>query len=156
MSPRSVIAPTRDGQYRLRIGEQERNLLRGLCGELRELLGRDDEMVSRLYPVAYREDPEAAAEFDRIVRPDVRKARLAAVDLVAQTLDAELIGQEEAEAWCGALNDLRLVLGESLGVTEDVYEDGIDPRDPRALQLALYGWLTWLQSAVVEALASRL
>lgn len=156
MRPRAPITAIRDGRYRLLIGDQERNLLRGLCGELHELLGRDDEMVSRLYPAAYRDDDEAAAEFDRIVRPDVRRARLAAVDLVAQTIDEELIDQEHAEAWCGALNDLRLVLAESLGVTEDVYEDGIDPRDPRAPQLALYGWLTWLQSAVVEALASRL
>ena len=156
MRARAIVGATRDGRYRLRIGAQERDLLRGLCGELRELLRSDDDAVSRLYPAAYRDDDEAAAEFDRLVRPDQRKARLEALDLVAGTLDEELLEQEQAEALCGALNDLRLVLGERLGVTEDVYEDGIDPRDPLAPQLALYGWLTWLQSALVEALASRL
>ncbi len=48
------------------------------------------------------------------------------------------------------------MLGERLGVTEDLYTDGIDPGDPRAPELALYGWLTWLQGELVEALASRL
>jgi hypothetical protein len=62
----------------------------------------------------------------------------------------------QVEAWCGALNDLRLVLGERLGVTEELYEQGIDRNDPRAPELALYGWLTWLQGEVVEVLASRL
>ncbi len=156
MRARAIVGATRDGRYRLRIGGHERDLLRGLCGELRELLRRDDDAVSRLYPAAYRDDDEAAAEFARLVRPDQRKARLEALDLVAGTLEEELLDQKQAEALCGALNDLRLVLGERLGVTEDVYEDGIDPRDPLAPQLALYGWLTWLQSALVEALASRL
>jgi hypothetical protein len=38
-------------------------------------------------------------------------------------------------------------------VTEDLYEDDFDPGDP---ELALYGWLTWLQGEVVAALSSRL
>jgi hypothetical protein len=54
---------------------------------------------------------------------------------------------------CGALNDLRLVLGERLGVTEDVYERDVDPRVP---ELAVYGWLTWLRGSIVEVLAARL
>ena len=73
-----------------------------------------------------------------------------------RTLDAERLEEEEAAAWCGVLNDARLVLAEQLGVTEELYERGISPRDPRAAELAYYGWLTWLQGELVEALASRL
>jgi Domain of unknown function (DUF2017) len=47
------------------------------------------------------------------------------------------------------------VLGERLGVTEDTYDRPLDPRDPRAPELAVFGWLTWLQGSAVEALASR-
>ena len=47
-------------------------------------------------------------------------------------------------------------LDERLGVTEELNETGIDRGDPRAPELALYGWLTWLQGEVVESLASRL
>jgi hypothetical protein len=90
------------------------------------------------------------------VRGELTSSRLAALLTVEATLEADRLDEEQLSAWCGALNDLRLVLGERLGVTEDLYEAGIDPRDPRAQELALYGWLTWLQGNVVEALASRL
>lgn len=153
---RAPVSATRDGRYRLRLGAHERELVRGLCGELRELVRRDDNAVARLFPPAYRGDDEAADEFDRLMRPELRDRRLEALDTVARTLDEDVLDQAQAEAWCGALNDLRLVLGERLGIKEDDLADGIDPADPRAQQLALYGWLTWVQGSVVDALASRL
>ena len=152
----SPVRPIRGGGYRLVLGRSEREALRNLCEELRELIEADDEAVARLFPAAYRDDPSASAEFDRLVRDGLSGGRLEALATVERTIGADRVDEEELAAWCGALNDLRLVLGERLAVTEDLYEDGIDPRDPRAPQLALYGWLTFLQGAVVEALASGL
>jgi Domain of unknown function (DUF2017) len=153
---RAPVSATRDGRYRLRLGDAERELVRGLCGDLRELVRRGEE-VDRLYPAAYRDDEEAADEFSQLVHTDLKTQRLEALDLVARTLDADVLDQGEAEAWCGALNDLRLVLGERLGVSEDTDLGAISLlRDPRARELALYGWLTYLQGTLVEALASRL
>ena len=54
------------------------------------------------------------------------------------------------------MNDLRLVLGERLGVAQDLYENGMDLDDPHAVELSIYGWLTWLQGTVVDALAADL
>lgn len=153
---RTPISATRDGRYKVRLGEGERDLVRDLLGELRDLVRRGDG-VERLYPVAYRDDTEAAEEFARLVHGDMQKDRLAALDLVARTIDEDTLDHEQAEAWCGALNDLRLVLGERLGVTEDTDMSTLGLlRDPRARELALYGWLTYLQGSVVDALASRL
>jgi hypothetical protein len=153
---RSPISPTRDGRYRVRLAEHERELVRGLCGELRELVRRDDNAVARLFPPAYRGDDEAADEFDELMRPELRDQRLESLDTVARTVDEDVIDHAQAEAWCGALNDLRLVLGERLGVTEDLDLGTLIPTDPRSRELALYGWLTYLQGNLVEALASRL
>jgi hypothetical protein len=150
------VRALRNGGYRLRLGASERDALRSLCRELRELIQDQDEAVARLYPAAYRDDPAASAEFARLVHGELTAGRLEALLTVEATLDAQTLDQAQLSSWCGALNDLRLVLGERLGVTEDMYESGIDPRDPRAQELALYGWLTWLQGNVVEALASRL
>jgi hypothetical protein len=149
------VRPLRGGGYRVRLGHEERLLLRSLAAELREAI-EADEGVSRLFPPAFRDDDTADADYRSMTRGGLVAGRLEALRLLGSTAAEEDLTEADAEAWCGALNDLRLVLGERLGVTEDLYEDGIDPADPRAPELALYGWLTWLQGEVVEALASRL
>jgi hypothetical protein len=153
---RRPISALPDGEYAVDLGVAEREVLRRLADELRELLAGDDPGLARLFPAAYRDDPAASAEYEQLVHDSLLAARLDAVARLEASADAERLSHTDVEAWCGVLNDLRLVLGERLGVTEDLYEDGIDPRDPRAPELALYGWLTWLQGEMVEALAARL
>ena len=144
-----------DGQYRFDLTSDERRVVGDLADSVRTLIRAGEDDVQRLFPDAYRDDPAASAEYHRLVHDDLVRGRLDAIETVTATLDAERLDTDQVEAWCGALNDVRLVLGERLGVTDDLYERGIDPRDPRAPQLALYGWLPWLQGEIVEALASE-
>ena len=58
---------------------------------------------------------------------------------------------DEADAWLRALNDARLVLGTRLDITEDFDWDGFEST-PRAPELALYAYLSWLQEQLVEAI----
>ena len=55
----------------------------------------------------------------------------------------------------GCLNDLRLVLGTRLGVTDEAGGRGPwpDDDDPRAPAMVAYHWLTYLQDTLVEALS---
>jgi len=144
--------------YRLPLEHPERELLRGLLAELRDLIEQDDPAAARLFPAAYRDDAEASAEYDRLMRGELVAGRLAALQAVERTLDAapvegETLDTAALEAWTAVLNDLRLVLGERLGVTEDLDLDRLARRDP---QYAVYAWLTWLQATMVDALASQL
>jgi Domain of unknown function (DUF2017) len=143
-------------EYAFDLGPDERRVVRGLCEELRPLVADEDAAVGRLFPSAYRDDDEASAGYDALVRESLVSGRLRALDSVIATADASRLALAEVEAWCGVLNDVRLVLGERLGVTEELYETGIERDDPRAPQLSLYGWLTWLQGEFVEMLAARL
>ena len=71
-----------------------------------------------------------------------------------QTVENERLDQEQLHAWSRALNELRLVLGTRLDVAEDMVE--VEPEDPRAPAFALYGYLSWLQGEIVEALSAAL
>jgi hypothetical protein len=149
---RRPVRPLDEDGYSLELDAAERDVVRRLARDLRELVETGDGAVARLFPAALPEDPEASAEYDRLVRDGLVAGRLDAIARVDATADAGRLSHADVEAWCGVLNDLRLVLGERLGVTEDMTESDYE-RDP---ELALYAWLTWLLGAVVEALAARL
>ena len=81
--------------------------------------------------------------------------KLAALRALERTATADRLDEDELGAWLGALESLRLALGTQLDVTEDTYSR-FDPEDPHAAELAVYGWLSWLQEEVVHALATSL
>ena len=153
---RRRIERQRDGTIRLRLPAEERDVLRALPGQLRELLGTDDPSLVRLFPPAYAEDREADDEYGALVRDELREDRLDALRVVEATLDAERLDEKQLAAWLDALESLRLVLGTQLDVTEETYAHDLDPSHPAAPALALYGYLSWLQEQAVEALSAGL
>jgi hypothetical protein len=144
------------GGYRLRLPTEERKLLRALPAQLRDVLRTDDPSLQRLFPPAYPDDREADDEFRRLMRDELLEGKLAALLVVEETADADHLTGKQLEAWLGALESLRLFLGTQLDVTEQTYEQELDPSDPSAPALALYGYLSWLQEQAVEALSSSL
>jgi uncharacterized protein DUF2017 len=144
-----------DGRFELRLTPEERELVRTLPDQLREVLDDDaDPALSRLFPVGYRDDPAREEEFRELVHDDLVSQRRGALDLMAGTIDAAMLEEEELLGWLGCVNDARLVLGSRLEVTEDLEPDEVDPDDPRAAPLAYYGFLTWLEVEIVEGLSA--
>ena len=120
-----------------------------------------DPGLARLFPDAYSGDSEqeraAAQEFRRYTEVDLRAGKrgnaqtvLAMLQPVQDAGGALVLTREQADAWLGTLNDLRLVLGTRLEVTEDTDLDPA-PGDPRAQALHVYGWLGWLQESLLGA-----
>jgi hypothetical protein len=145
----------------------EVELLRAVPSELQAVLAgpgdKDDPVYNRLFPSAYLDPTEEGAEreWQDLVHPELLRERLAALETVTATLDraatkrgrAEVeLAPEEVDAWLHVLNDARLALGTRLGITEDPEAEEIDPSDPEAAAHAMYGWLTWLENDLVEAL----
>lgn len=149
---------TREGDLRVRLSQAERDLLRDLPAELRRLLevNPEDPSARRLFPPAFEGDQDAEQEYRRLMRDELLAGRREALRVLEETADRERLTREELDAWLGALNDLRLVLGTRLGVTEELYEEALDPEDPQARETALYVYLTWLQEQLVEAAAAGL
>jgi hypothetical protein len=161
--------------------EVEVTVLRQLLAELVELLGTrddgraqdplaamvgigtaterpDDPALARLFPDAYHDDPEAASDFRRYTEASLRQRKTAAARVALRTLDAgpgrRVLHRDEALAWLGTLNDLRLARGERLHITEDREAELADlaEDDPRAYAVAVYDLLTSMQDSLVHAL----
>jgi hypothetical protein len=123
---------------------------------MRDVLRTDDPALRRLFPPAYTDDTEAEDEFRRLMREELLEGKLAALRIVEETAGADHLTGEQLEGWLGALESLRLYLGTQLDITEEAYERDLDPDDPAAPALALYGYLSWLQEEAVAALSSSL
>jgi hypothetical protein len=143
----------RQNRFIVRMDAQERDLIRQLLSELRELLALspDDPRVRRLYPAAYADDAEFEDEYRSLTRDELQSGRLASIDAVEASVDAELLDIDQLTAWMQAVNSLRLVLGTMLDITDDDQELSFDPKDPNARTVALYGYLGGLLDEIVDA-----
>ena len=143
-----MLERTPDGGVLLRLSPEERALLAALASDLRAQLedSFDDPSFRRLFPPAYEEAQNERAYRD-LAGDELLDGRRQALELLAATARADRLSAEEADAWLRALNDLRLVLGTRLDVQEDALLEG-----PQSPELALYGYLSWVQEQLVAAL----
>ncbi len=148
------VKRTRSGHYEVHLSADERSLLRGLGSRMREVLSDDDDPVGRrLFPVAYPDDEDRQTEYRLLAHGELLDSHLAALTVLEETVDAERLDEEALSAWMRALNEVRLVLGTRLEVTEEGDERPTHGDDPEAQAFAIYDYLTWLQGEIIEALS---
>ena len=139
-------------RVRLSLNQGEQFLLRDLLDQLEPLLADpDDPALRRLFPPAYSDD-ESDEQYRSLVRDQLVDGRAQALATMRATLGSGTIALEQADEWLRVLNDLRLVLGTRLDVGEEIDYEGIDVDEPRGRDLAVYGYLAWLQEQLVDAL----
>jgi hypothetical protein len=149
---RRRIRRNRRGSFTIDLPDEERELLSGLPGQLRELLGAGDQpSLRRLFPAAYHLDAEKDAEYHDLMRSDLLASKLSRAELLESTAQATELTEEQLLGWMGAVNDLRLVLGTQLDVSED--DDELDDDDPRAGHFGLYHYLGYLLENIIRALS---
>jgi len=129
----------------------------------------EDPVLARLFPNAYRDDDQAAAEFRRFTEGSLRDGKAQAAATIIDTLEEAGLpaepGSEEltidveldratAEIWMRALTDLRLALGTRLEVEEgdEDYWYSVPDDDPRGQAHHIYEWLGYLQETLIHAL----
>ncbi len=127
----------------------------------------DDPVLARLFPTAYPDDDEAAAEFRRYTETDLRNGKAAGAASVIDTLedaglspqpedgvfiDVELSG-EAAITWMRSFTDMRLAIATRLEIEEgdEEYWHELSEDDPRAQVHDIYEWVGYLQETLVRA-----
>ena len=178
-----MFRSTKDGGASVWLSAGEATLLRTLIVPVMELLGGssqkpadtiddlerlfsdeqpevpEDPVLARLLPDAYQDDPAAAGEFRKYTESSLRESKKYFAQTMLDTLPpkggrVKLTG-DQARDWLRALNDVRLMFGVRLEVTEDFEGQlaALDPKDPKVAAFEVYGWLGAVQESLVQALA---
>jgi hypothetical protein len=132
----------------------------GSSDPLERLVGLDsaavaapaDPALARLLPDAYRDDPDRSAEFRRYSDSDLRRAKREALERLAAGAGADgdiSLDADAVETWLQAVNDIRLVIGVRLEITDEGPWSAPEG-DPRASLFAVYHWLTHLQEQLIR------
>lgn len=126
--------------------------------------GDRDPALERLLPAGNRADAEVAAEFRRLTEDGLRRRKVDNLVRSMTVLREEgpiEVDDETAQALLIALTDVRLVLGERLGLREDRDVDDLErlveelpDDDPVVHAATVYDFLTWLQETLAQALLS--
>lgn len=170
-----------DHSYIGQFGESEKEVLLNLCEQIIELLGErtdhghedplaamvgitshdsppEDEVLHRLLPNAYADQADAS-EFRRYTESTLRQKKQAhAISMRIHLKSADDgvvdLDHDNANAWLGALNDIRLALGVRLKVESNSQQELelLAPDDPLRGVYAVYTWLGWLQGTLLSAL----
>jgi len=123
-----------------------------------------DPALDRLLPTAHRGDDQIAAEFRRLTEEGLRQRKSGNLDIALECVERAVgnrvvLDETQAPAFLMALTDVRLLLGERMGMrTEEDAEalhdamDDLDDDDPLGYAMAWYDFLTWLQETLTQAL----
>ncbi|SFT79959.1 protein of unknown function [Geodermatophilus amargosae] len=151
------------GDVVARLEPAEAGVLGLLLDQLEQLLTADaddvdgDPVMARLLPAGHRSDPEIAADYRELTESALRSGKTDDLAAVRASLPADggevRLDRDQAGAWLRTTNDLRLALGERIGITEET-EPPEDPAGEEGQQLAVYYWLTALQGSLVDAVAA--
>ncbi len=145
----------KNGEMVVRLDDNVRVLIRKVSEELREvLLVNDPEATRRLYPTAYPDDDEMNAEYQEMVHDQLLMQRLDGIDELQATIDDDVITLDTADAWMSTINQVRLVLGTRLDVSEE--EMVVDEDDPEAQGIVIYQVLSYVLEHLTEARTSAL
>ena len=142
--------------------EFEAGVVAGLASQVAQLVEQRpeyDPAVQRLLPDAYRDDPEAQAEYRTMTETDLASRKVANARLIAAALapgqwprEVEL-DEGGAMRWMRSLTDIRLVLASRIGIRDD--GDAQDDTSETGLALReAYDVLGALQESLVQAVDS--
>ncbi|MCB0996477.1 MAG: DUF2017 family protein [Acidimicrobiales bacterium] len=146
---------TADGSFELILPDWQRDLMEALTSQLRDLLvaEADDELLRRLYPTAHAQDADADREYRALTHDQLLEGRLVALDAVERTLRDESLTEADAMAWMRVANDLRLVIGTRLDISEETDLSQIAEGHPDEGLFLGYDVLTALVAELVDAAA---
>lgn len=144
------IKSNRDGTYAVKLNDDERRIIGDLLATLDEVVETRSDIGWRLFPNAHPDDEELAAEYAELVGDDLVNGRKQAITTMRETLDREELNSDQLTAWMATINDLRLVIGTRLDVTEESDPSDFSTEADQYLY-AVYVFLSVILEEIIEA-----
>ena len=115
-----MITPLKNGAFKVETPDWQLQIFRQLSQELKIVLSeRNSYLTTRLFPVAYKGDKTANAEYEQLTHEELLQSHLASLKLIEEiTNNAELSETTLIEIMQG-INILRLVLGTRLKIDDE-------------------------------------
>ena len=153
---RGPIRRRRDGSFSWNLGANERHVLKQVATEFREHLAAEtpssDPSLQRVFPPAHPDDPIAELEYERTAGGSLLAAKLEQLETFERGIDSSVLTENDVLACMRAANDLRLVLGTRIGVTEESTPTDFLGDPGTASTFELYAYLSWLVESMIDAL----
>lgn len=151
-----VVRKRADGDWEVLLDGTVRVMLEDALSGVSELLETpDQQMLRRLQPPTYLDDPEREAGYRLLAGEELRTSQQAAIDVLRSVFSDGTATDEQLWAAIRALNSVRLVAGTVLGIENDA--DGppedLDPQDADHGMWVLYELTGWTQYHIVQALS---
>ncbi len=155
---RPLVTALDNGKFKMGFPSHLCELLVSLANELDEVIDGDSPDLTRLFPTAYADDPDMDAGYQILARGQLVDHRRAAIDTVRESMSLEELDEEQISAWMLVINDLRLVIGTRLDVSEDdeLMFENPDPEDPNGYLTEVYRVLGFMLGDIVDALTGTL
>lgn len=134
------------GEIRLSIGAEEQGALRSVPA----LLDGRGEAEGRLNYTAHPDDSSAELRYRELIGEDLTQLRKVDRSAFDRIIAGEPVPPETLEAFLRVIGESRLVLAGLLGIEDDGWD--LEPNMRSDPELALLGWLGYLQDAAVEVL----
>jgi hypothetical protein len=153
---RGLIRRRSDGTFEWKLGANERRILQRVASDFKDLLSTEtpssDASLQRVFPPAHPDDPIAELEYERTAGGAILAAKIEQLETLQRCVDQRVLTEEEVLECMRATNDLRLVLGTRLDIQEDSDPVGFSGDPETRSSFELYGYLSWLEESMIDAL----
>lgn len=144
-----------DDGLAINVGSEEQAFLKNVVGELRDLvMSESDPSLRRLNPPARPDDEDAEVGYRELVDNALLEGRLSAIETVEQGLQSSQIKPDDYGAWMQTINNLRLVIGEHLEITNERTPPLKTEGDIE--RWSIYEYLGYVLQSLIEALDDTL
>ncbi|NNN18269.1 MAG: DUF2017 family protein [Acidimicrobiaceae bacterium] len=142
------IKKIQENKFKVDLHPQVRQIL----GDLKELtlshIEDNSPTAQRIFPVAYRNSPEMEMDYQNLTREPLTNHHRDSLAVFEKSLSKPELTEDEVLAWMCALNDMRLILGTALDISEEHATP--EENEPNYEGYVVYDLLTYLQGVLIE------